>query len=66
MVDNSNETQELQSVDIGSLDLDIFDLAKRNKRKPTFVIITRRLLADPLRALPQINEGKLTSFLERI
>ena len=67
MVDSSGgDSTELQTVDIGSVELDIFALAKRNKRKVTFVTITKRLLEQPLQNLPQISDGVLTSFLERI
>ena len=68
MVQNNNgdSVQELERVDIGSIDLDIFGLAKRNKRKLTFVTISKRLLAGALQGVPQIQLGTLESFLERI
>ena len=59
-------SQELQTVDIGSLELDIFALAKRNQRKATYVTLTKRMLAEALQNLPQIQMGVLDSFLERV
>lgn len=65
MVDNQ-VNDELETVSIDSVDLDIFALAKRNKRKPTFVRIVQRLVEKPLNLMPQINQEVMQQFLERI
>jgi len=57
---------DLQTVDIGSVDLDIFALCKANTRKKTFVQLTRRFVADDLLQLPSIDQNKFTTFLETV
>ena len=43
-----NSETDLDEVDIGSIDLNIFALAKANTRKKTFLQLNRRFLADDL------------------
>ena len=44
MVENEREICELDTVALNTIDLDIFALAKRNKRQKTFVRIVQRLV----------------------
>ena len=57
---------ELETLDIGSIDLDIFMISKRNTRMATFVRLSQRFLANNLQALPQINPTVLRATLQTI
>ena len=59
------DSSELETVDIESIDLDIFALSKRCSRKQTFVRITQRLVADQLQVLP-VSVATLKTFLETV
>ena len=54
---------ELEALDIGSIDLDIFMIAKRNTRMATFVRLSQRFVANNLQALPQINPAVFRATL---
>jgi len=54
---------ELETLDVGSIDLDIFAISKRNTRMKTFVRMSQRLVADNLQALPQINQAVLRATI---
>mgnify|MGYP001478466373 FL=1 len=43
---------ELETIDVGSIDLNIFEISKRNTRMNTFVRLSQRFVADNLQALP--------------
>ena len=54
---------ELETLDIGSIDLDIFMISKRNTRMATFVRLSQRFVANNLQALPQINPAVFRATL---
>jgi len=56
----------LQTVDIGSIDLNIFALCKANTRKRTFVQLAKRFVAEDLPQVPAINPGKFGTFLDTV
>ena len=54
---------ELETLDIGSIDLDIFMISKRNTRMATFVRLSQRFVANNMQALPQINPAVFRATL---
>ena len=58
---------DLATVDIGSIDLNLFALCKANTRKRTFVQLSNRLIEEEFRQLPEsLDQAKLNSFLEAL
>ena len=56
----------METVDIGSIDLNIFELSRRNTRMQTFVRLAQRFTQDNMTALPMINATVLRSTLQTI
>ena len=65
-ISSSQESNELDTLDIGSPDLDMFGICKRNTRKRSFIQLTKKMITQPMRALPQISEQVLEQFLGQI
>jgi calcium/calmodulin-dependent 3',5'-cyclic nucleotide phosphodiesterase len=56
----------LLTVDIGSIDLNVFALCKANTRKRTFVQLAKRFVVEDLPQVPAINQGKYSTFLDTL